>query len=168
MQTTRHNANEINKLQDKIGNIEIAMLSTQDETGQIRSRPMQTLAFDEDESLWFLMTNDSPKVEEMTDNNQVNLSYVSLEDNSYVSVSGAAQILKDQDKIDELWRPEFKRWVPDGKDDPALALLKVNVHKAEYWDDNRGTMESIIDRLQYMTNTQNEAQEQEHAKIRIS
>lgn len=168
MQTTNHGDQKLNTLQEKIDGIEIAMLSTQEEDGQIRSRPMQTLAFDNDEALWFLMTNDSTKVDEMTDNNQVNLSYVNLDDGCYVSVSGAAQILKDQDKIDQLWKPEFKRWVPGGKDDPNLALLKVNVHKAEYWDDNRGAMESLIDRLQYMTNNENEAKEQEHAKIKVS
>lgn len=28
----------------------------------------------------------------------------------------------------------LKSWFPEGKDDPNIALLKVDVDQAEYWD----------------------------------
>lgn len=34
----------------------------------------------------------------------------------------------------ELWKPFLKAWFPKGLDDPDLALLKVTVTEAEYWD----------------------------------
>jgi general stress protein 26 len=33
-----------------------------------------------------------------------------------------------------LWKPELKAWFPNELDEPDIALLKVNVVKAEYWD----------------------------------
>ena len=48
--------------------------------------------------------------------------------------------LRDRAMIDELWRPEFKIWFPEGKDDPEIALLRVSLEKAEYWDSPSSTI----------------------------
>ena len=64
----------------------------------------------------------------------VNVSYAEPDQQKYVSVSGTAQLVRDRSKIEELWNPLFKAWFPQGLEDPDLALLKVNVDKAEYWD----------------------------------
>ena len=64
----------------------------------------------------------------------VNLSYVSNKDNCYISVSGVATVSQDRAKIKELWTPFHKAWFPEGSDDPNIALLKVDVDHAEYWD----------------------------------
>ena len=45
-----------------------------------------------------------------------------------------AQRVKLTAKIKELWNPIFKVWFPQGLEDPDLALLKINVEQAEYWD----------------------------------
>lgn len=37
-----------------------------------------------------------------------------------------------------LWQKPLKTWFPKGLDDPDLALLKVEVEHAEYWDQNGG------------------------------
>jgi len=31
-------------------------------------------------------------------------------------------LVRDRGKIEELWKPEFKMWFPEGKDDPEVAL----------------------------------------------
>ncbi|GAC1396239.1 MAG: hypothetical protein NVSMB56_10850 [Pyrinomonadaceae bacterium] len=36
--------------------------------------------------------------------------------------------------MEELWTPELNVWFKDGLDDPDLALLKVTIEQAEYWD----------------------------------
>lgn len=37
-----------------------------------------------------------------------------------------------------------KAWFPNGPDDPKLALLKVEVDQAEYWDGPSSTMVQLI------------------------
>jgi hypothetical protein len=40
--------------------------------------------------------------------------------------------------------PLLKAWFPDGLDDPALALLRVDIEKAEYWDSPSSTVVHLV------------------------
>src|SRR5689334_16524918 len=131
---------EVETLGEKIKGIRIAMLTTEDSDGKLRSRPMGTQDFEFDGDLWFFTGASSPKMSEVEHDQQVNLSYADPDDNRYVSVSGTAQLVRDRQKIDEYWKPFYKAWFPNGKDDPDLALLKVSVTKAEYWDASSSKM----------------------------
>lgn len=124
----------VSKLRDLIKDVKIAMLSTVDDQGQIRSRPMATQQVEFDGNLWFFAGDDSEKAAEIRNQPQVNVSYASPEKNRYVSVSGKANLVNDKDKMEELWNPLFKAWFPDGLDDPRLTLLRVEVEQAEYWE----------------------------------
>lgn len=125
---------DIKKLGELIQGIDFAMLTTVDEDGTLRSRPMGTQEIEFDGDLWFFTRDDSEKVQEIKQEEQVNLAYADPSHNRYVSVSGWAELVRDRQKIEELWKPIYKAWFPDGLDDPNLALLKVHVEKAEYWD----------------------------------
>jgi general stress protein 26 len=61
-----------------------------------------------------------------------------------VSISGTAELVQDKDKIEELWKPELKAWFPKGTGDPDLALLRVGIEKAEYWDSPGGTVAQVV------------------------
>ncbi|MEZ4674016.1 MAG: pyridoxamine 5'-phosphate oxidase family protein [Caldilineaceae bacterium] len=130
----KQRADEIEKLNELISDIEIAMLTTQEADGTLRSRPMGTQQVEFDGDLWFFTRIDAAKVHEVQQDRHVNVSYADEDNQRYVSVSGTAQVMRDQAKIDELWNPIAKVWFPDGKDDPSLALMKVHVTQAEYWD----------------------------------
>lgn len=43
---------------------------------------------------------------------------------------------KDRPRIEEMWNPMYKAWFPKGKDDPEIAVLRVDVTEGEYWDAN--------------------------------
>lgn len=51
----------------------------------------------------------------------------------YLSLAGTAAITRDQAKIDELWSKSVEAWFPEGRDDPSVALLRVDADSAEYW-----------------------------------
>lgn len=125
---------DIKKLHDMVKDIRFAMLTTVEEDGTLRSRPMATQEFEFDGDLWFFTSADATKVNEVQHEHHVNVSYAEPKDQKYVSVSGTAQLIRDKSKIEELWNPLFKAWFPDGLNDPQLSLLKVSVDKAEYWD----------------------------------
>ena len=78
--------------------------------------------------------NAAPKVDEVANDHQVNLSYAKPGGQSFVSISGTARLVRDQGKNQELWTPAMKAWFPKGPEDPETALLKIDVEKAEYWD----------------------------------
>jgi general stress protein 26 len=133
----------IRRLAKLIDGIEIAMLTTVDRDGSLRSRPMATQKTEFDGDLWFFTHAGAPKVEETRADEHVNLSYASPSDNRYVSVSGTATLVRDRAKAEELWQPALKAWFPGGLDDPRLGLLRVHVEKAEYWDAPSGMLVQV-------------------------
>lgn len=137
-----YNPNDTKQLAEKIKGIRVAMMTTVEADGTLRSRPMaaqdKDIEFDGD--LWFFTYADASKVSEVEQHWQVNVSYTKPDDNLFISVSGTAMLVHDRKKIKHLWKPFYKAWFPNGEDDPTLALLKVNVESAEYWDAPSGKM----------------------------
>ncbi len=134
---------DVKTLGEKIKDIRIAMLTTQADNGALRSRPMATQELEFDGDLWFFTYASTPKVDEVKQDQHVNLSYAKPDDNLYVSVSGTANLVHDRQKMEQLWKPILKTWFPKGLEDPDLALLKVGVTKAEYWETTAGTVQIL-------------------------
>jgi general stress protein 26 len=122
------------KLQELIKDIKVAMLTTVSENGQLRSRPMATHDVHVDDALWFLTHTNTAKVAEVSQQEQVNLVYMDVKSQRYVSISGFGQTYRDAAKVNELWNPLMKAWFPKGPDDPMIAVIKVVPEYAEYWD----------------------------------
>lgn len=121
------------------------MLTTAEADGTLRSRPMATQKPEDfDGELWFFTQASSPKVDEVEGEHEVNVSYADAGSQTYVSVSGRAANVRDRAKAEELWSPAMKAWFPKGLDDPELALLKVTVAKAEYWDAPSSTLVHLV------------------------
>jgi general stress protein 26 len=123
----------VEKLKEILEGIDFTMLTTI-ANGRLHSRPMSTQEMDENGDLWFFTSDDSRKIDEVNADNRVNAAYSDPGGNTYVSVFGTAEVVKDRAKIEELWNPIHKAWFPEGLDDPHLCLLKVAVEEAEYWD----------------------------------
>jgi general stress protein 26 len=127
------------RLRKLIKGARVVMLTTVAPDGRFRSRPMIPGAFDEG-SLWFLTRVPSAKTADIADNQRVNLAYSSPKDERYVSISGAATIVQDGARVRDLWQREHKAWFAGGKNDPELAVLRVQVEQVEYWDAGSGRM----------------------------
>jgi general stress protein 26 len=139
--TYTHDEDALKKLREIAKKIDFAMLTTVDNDGTLRSRPMSTngeVEFDGD--LWFFTYASSHKVDEIERQPTVNVAYSDPKNQTYLSVSGTAELVLDKEKIKELWRPSLKAWFPKGTDEPDIALLKVNGIKAEYWDTPNGVI----------------------------
>ncbi|MDF5718408.1 MAG: pyridoxamine 5'-phosphate oxidase family protein [Rhizonema sp. NSF051] len=151
--TDSPNTNEkIQKLRELIKDIDIGMLTTIDDDGSLRSRPMSTNSYvDSDSNLWFFLYASSHTVTEVEQHKRVNVSFSDTHKQQYVSVSGKGELVRDRNKIQELWKPELQAWFPQGLDEPDIALLKVNVEKAEYWDAPSGFVAHAIGFVKGMT-----------------
>ena len=140
MATPQTRSDDLQKLRELVMDIDFCMLTTIDEDRDLHSRPMSVNGeIDPDGDLWFFTSASSHKVSEIAKSPKVNVSFADPDNQHYVSISGTAELITDRAKIDELWKPEFKMWFPNGKDDPDVALLRVNLEKAEYWDSPSST-----------------------------
>ena len=124
----------IERLGKMIKGIRVAMLTTLDPDGVLRSRPMATQEADFDGTLWFFTKKSTGKVHSIENDQHVNLAYSKPDDQNYVSVAGTATIVEDRAKIHELWTPAMKAWFSEGVDDPEITLIRVDVDSAEIWD----------------------------------
>ena len=140
MATHEKHEENVRKLREMIKGIEIAMLTTAEEDGSLRSRPMRTLDIEFDGNLYFFTQACAPTVGEIEQDRHVCVSYVAPKDERYVSMSGIARILRDRAKMEELWSPGLETWLPDGLEDLELALLWISVTQAEYWDGPAGAL----------------------------
>ena len=144
MSDTRQDEKE--KIWSLIKDARVAML-TSERDGRLYSRPMVASQKDFDGSLWYFTRKSSPKVAEVEGHRQVNVAYASASDNSYVSLSGVANLVEDRAAIEAHWNEWIKTWFPDGKGDPDLAMLRVDVDTAEYWDAPSSKMVLAFDYL---------------------
>jgi general stress protein 26 len=126
------------RLEKLIAGVPVAMLTAAEDGEDLRSRPMLAPAQKFDGALWFFIEATGAKFLGGKSGVPVNLSYIDSERERFVSVSGKAKLVKSAERIEKMWSPTFSAWFPKGKADPQLALLQVEVTKAEGWDAQRG------------------------------
>ena len=128
---------EHRELWERIEDVRPTMLTTRGADGSLRSRPMWTQGDDFEGSLWFFVDETGPTDDELERDPNVCLAYAKPDDTLYVSVSGRATLVDDRAKAKELWNTFAEAWFPGGVDDPKLGLLRVDVDRAQIWEDRR-------------------------------
>jgi general stress protein 26 len=128
------NIKKVRELASKVTDVPVAMLTTVDIDGFSHSRPLQTHHIKDDGHIWFIVSKDSRKAQEIIANPKVNVTYTAPADNLYVSINGIATLNTDNAKIEELWSEMFRAWFPKGKADPNITLIKIEINHIEYWD----------------------------------
>lgn len=140
------NPEQQNYLWEKIRKIKVGMMTSRD--GEVlRSRPMYLTQKTFDGTLWFFTHAESHKAMEVGAQSDVNISFMDIDADEYVSVSGSASLSQEQSVVDELWNPMVAAWFPEGKESKSVMLLKIQVKSAEVWDSQEGKMKQMFDML---------------------
>jgi general stress protein 26 len=136
--------NELEKLYELIEEIEVAMMTTRRQDGHLRSRAMATQKQAAGADLWFVTTEGTAKLRDVTEDPHVNLAYFKSGSMEWISVAGMAKISQDREKIRELYATDWKAWFPEEgdprhgtPDDPRMVLIGVTVHAAEFLEVNK-------------------------------
>ena len=108
-----------------------ATVTTRTAGGHLVSRPLAVLDHDFDGTVWFFTQDPSPKTAEIAADPHVNVAYG--DGASHVSLSGTATVTRDSALIDKFWNPWAEAWFDGGRQDPTVALLRVEATSAEYW-----------------------------------
>src|SRR6185312_10640390 len=116
----RNRSADFQKLRELIKEIDFCMLTTVDESDNLHSRPMSLNSeVDEAGNLWFFTSASSHKVSELNRMPKCNVSFADPGDSRYVSISGSAELVRDKNKIKELWKPELRRGFPKARMAPT-------------------------------------------------
>lgn len=124
---------ELNRLHQLLSRFDTAMLVTHGPGDNLHGRPMAVAQVEPNGDLWFITAADTAKIQEIQTNSRVLVTFQE-KDSRFVTLSGRAEIVRDTQKLDELWREMFKVWFPEGKGDPNLMLIRVFTEQGEYWD----------------------------------
>jgi general stress protein 26 len=137
---------KLDDLYKLIDGIETAMFTTRRQDGSLVSRAMQTQRRTAGIDLWFMSNWFADKLDEISINPQVNLSYYRDRTREWVSVSGKAIISRDRNLIRGLYQPDWKAWLGDeggerdgSAEDPRIALILVTAESVTYSKKDRPT-----------------------------
>ncbi|RYX92832.1 MAG: hypothetical protein EOO28_20895 [Comamonadaceae bacterium] len=159
----------LNRMIESIGP---GMLTSIDGRGLLISRPMTPLELDRSGVLWFFIrasslnagaalapaavgpagaspeaSADASATSDPPDSSltySVNIAFAQPDAASYVSVTGLARLVRDARREEKLWSPEIRIWFAQGKNDPDLALLRVDIVEADYWDASAASMVRLL------------------------
>lgn len=145
--TSARDPEAFEKLQHLVRDIDVAMITTVTPDGALHSRPMATREFTADGEIWFFTADDSAKAADLALEHGVNVTYSDPKHQRFVSITGNATIVHDREHAKALWQPSLKAWLPQGLDDPHLALICVRIETAEYWDSHLGKVNRLLDRI---------------------
>ena len=120
------------KIWNLIKDIKVGMLVTKDDNVP-RGRPMHLVQEDYDGTIWFFTPRSSEKVIEASGGSEVCLTFSDPQDGVHVSMSGTARLTTDQDLIDKFWNSEIAAWFTEGKEDPEVAMLEIDIQMGEHW-----------------------------------
>lgn len=121
-------------LLDLLNSFDTAMLVTHQGGGRLHARPMVVADVDASGILWFLTDANTPKVDEIRSHDHVLVSF-QQGNQKYVTVSGWAEVVRDPERVNRLWREAFQLWLPNRQQDNApVDLIGVHGESAEYWD----------------------------------
>ena len=125
---------QMDTIQTMVKDIKYTMMTTRNNEDHLHSCPMSTTETSIGaKEIWFIGHKPSETVDNIKQNPEVNLAYVTQESDKYLSISGTAELVEDEEKLNELWSVMYNAYFEQGKDDPKVQLIKVVPHGAEYW-----------------------------------
>ncbi|TMG87350.1 MAG: general stress protein [Betaproteobacteria bacterium] len=155
------------RLRAKIGEHAIAMVTATDRRYMPASRPLLTRQFDDDGVLWFFVPSDGSLALGIETNPRVSVTYSDPAQGVYVSLSGYARLVYDPDRVFALWDERVETWFRQGPLDPRLALLRVDLDHAEYWDERSRGMVRLLELAQAALRREPPMPATEHGRLKV-
>jgi general stress protein 26 len=101
------------------------------------ARPMTAqLEHDDRGPIWFFTARDNTIVKKLAaQSNRAIATFTSKGHDLFATIHGTVRLDTDRAVIDRLWNRYIAAWFEGGKDDPKLALLRLDPERAEIWAD---------------------------------
>ena len=113
-------------------------------------QPMTAQFEDQDREngcVWFFTAKDHDLTRALGQDNRAVASFVSKGHDLFASLRGRLILDSSRPEIDRLWNPVAAQWY-EGKDDPKMALLRLELDDAKIWQsDIGGFLKPAINKL---------------------
>lgn len=110
------------------------------------SQPMTGFGEPETGTIWFFTRNDTDFARDVAaggvggGGQDGMFTYQARDQKVQACIHGALSIDQDREKIERFWNPVVAAWYPDGKDDPALTLIRFDAHDGRVWVSDKGAL----------------------------
>jgi general stress protein 26 len=101
--------------------------------GPEHMQPMTAFCEEDGGPIWFYCRKDNKLVAQSQGGKPAMMCLVTGDDSFIACVGGQLAEDYDRERIDRFWNPVAGAWFPDGKDDPALTLLRLDPADAMVW-----------------------------------
>ena len=98
------------------------------------ARPMTAQVEAERGPIWFFTAKDNTIVQKLGQGDRAIATFVSKGHDLFATVHGRVSLDNDRATIDRLWNRFVAAWYEGGKNDPKLALLRLDPERAEIWE----------------------------------
>lgn len=119
-----------------LADFDVAMIVTHGIDDSMIARPMAIARIDPEGLMYFATPVETTKVDEILADPHVTVVVQSK--TQFAAVRGVAQVSLDRALVDELWKETWKVWF-QGKHQSPIAILVVEPHHGEYWDNAGAT-----------------------------
>jgi general stress protein 26 len=85
--------------------------------------------------IWFFTARDNAIVQKLAKGNRAIATFTSKGHDLFATIHGQISLDNDRATIERLWNRFVAAWYEGGKDDPKLALLRLDAERAEIWLD---------------------------------
>ena len=124
----------LERLQKIVTDVRVAMITTKGTDGEMHSRPMYLQEMQQNGTLWFATSDDSPLAAQIRDDARVIATFADPSDRRFAVIRGRASLHRDPARIAELWNAGMQAWFPDGPSDPSITLVRMHGEHGDYWD----------------------------------
>ena len=107
------------------------------------TRPMTAQMRGSEGPIWFFTARDNTLVQNLRADSRAIGTFASKDHDLFASIHGRLSLDNDPDTIDDLWNPYVAAWFEGGKDDPEMALIRLDPDRAEIWENESGLFAGI-------------------------
>jgi general stress protein 26 len=107
------------------------------------ARPMTAQIEGDSGPIWFFAAKDNSIVQSLDRGERAIATFASKGHDLFATVHGRLSINNDREVIDRLWNPFVAAWYEQGKDDPKLALLRLDAERAEIWENGSSLIAGV-------------------------
>jgi general stress protein 26 len=128
----------LSDIAEQMAGIDIAILSTHTEGGEIANRPMSNNGdVTYDGTSYYFTYEQARAVSDIQRDPKVALGFSSeagiFSEGIYVAVEGTAELIREKAAFQQHWTSDLDKWFENGVDTPGIVLIKVRAKRVTYW-----------------------------------
>lgn len=96
-------------------------------------QPMTAFVEKDANTLWFFTRKETDLAQSVANGAGSDAAFIFVDRKLQACIDGRLSLAHDKERIDRYWNAHVAAWYPDGKDDPQLTLLRLDVSDAAVW-----------------------------------